>query len=48
MRRHTKRRIGRSQRCASFGHPQAGAFFPTVFQLATGGVRIVFADVEES
>ena len=26
---------------------QAGAFFPTVGDLATGGVRIVFADVEE-
>jgi uncharacterized protein (TIGR02118 family) len=25
----------------------AGAFFPTVFGLATGGVRIVFADVED-
>jgi uncharacterized protein (TIGR02118 family) len=25
---------------------QAGAFFPAVFGLATGGVRIVFADVE--
>jgi uncharacterized protein (TIGR02118 family) len=26
---------------------QAGAFFPQVFSSATGGVRIVFADVEE-
>jgi uncharacterized protein (TIGR02118 family) len=25
---------------------QARAFLPTVFQLATGGVRIVFADIE--
>jgi uncharacterized protein (TIGR02118 family) len=25
---------------------EAGAFFPSVFELATGGVRIVFADVE--
>jgi uncharacterized protein (TIGR02118 family) len=25
----------------------AAAFFPGVFELATGGVRIVFADVEE-
>jgi uncharacterized protein (TIGR02118 family) len=25
---------------------QAQAFLPTVFQLATGGVRIVFADIE--
>lgn len=27
---------------------EAGAFFPSVFGLATGGVRIVFADVEQS
>ena len=27
---------------------EAGAFFPAVFQLATGGVRIVFAGVEQS
>ncbi len=27
---------------------EAGAFFPGVFELATGGVRIVFADVEQS
>ena len=27
---------------------EAGAFFPAVFQLATGGVRIVFAEVEQS
>ncbi len=26
----------------------AGAFFPSVFELATGGVRIVFAEIEES
>lgn len=26
---------------------EAGALFPSIFQLATGGVRIVFADVEE-
>lgn len=25
---------------------QAEAFFPSVFQLATGGARIVFADIE--
>jgi hypothetical protein len=24
----------------------AGAFFPAVFELATGGVRIVFAEIE--
>jgi uncharacterized protein (TIGR02118 family) len=27
---------------------EAGAFFPTVFELATGGVRIAFADIEAS
>jgi uncharacterized protein (TIGR02118 family) len=27
--------------------PEAGALFPSVFGLATGGVRIVFAEVEE-
>ena len=27
---------------------EAGEFFPMVFQLATGGVRIAFADVEEA
>jgi uncharacterized protein (TIGR02118 family) len=27
---------------------QAGAFFPAVVDAATGGVRIVFADVEET
>ena len=27
---------------------EAGALFPSIFQLATGGVRIVFADVEQS
>jgi uncharacterized protein (TIGR02118 family) len=26
--------------------PEAGAFFPAVFALATGGVRIVFAAIE--
>jgi hypothetical protein len=26
---------------------EAGAFFPNVFELATGGVRVVFADIEE-
>jgi uncharacterized protein (TIGR02118 family) len=26
---------------------EASAFFPSVFALATGGVRIVFADIEE-
>ncbi len=27
---------------------EAGALFPSIFGLATGGVRIVFADIEES
>jgi uncharacterized protein (TIGR02118 family) len=27
---------------------EAGALFPSILQLATGGVRIVFADVEQS
>ena len=27
---------------------EAGAFFPSVIALATGGFRIVFADIEES
>ncbi len=26
---------------------EAGAFFPDVFEIATGGVRIAFADIEE-
>jgi uncharacterized protein (TIGR02118 family) len=28
--------------------PEAGQLFPSIFGLATGGVRIVFADIEES
>jgi uncharacterized protein (TIGR02118 family) len=28
--------------------PEAGALFPSIFGLATGGVRIVFADIEET
>lgn len=28
--------------------PAAAALFPSVFELATGGVRIVFANIEES
>lgn len=28
--------------------PEAADLFPSIFGLATGGVRIVFADVEES
>ena len=33
---------------AAVATEEAGALFPSVFELATGGVRIVFADVEES
>ena len=33
---------------AAVATDEAGAFFPVVFQLATGGVRIAFADVEET
>jgi uncharacterized protein (TIGR02118 family) len=28
--------------------PEAGALFPSIFGLATGGVRIAFSDIEES
>jgi uncharacterized protein (TIGR02118 family) len=28
--------------------PEAGAFFPSIFELATGGVRILFSDIEEA
>jgi uncharacterized protein (TIGR02118 family) len=28
--------------------PEAGALFPSIFGLATGGVRILFSDIEES
>jgi uncharacterized protein (TIGR02118 family) len=28
--------------------PEAGAFIPTIFGLATGGVRLLFSDIEES
>lgn len=28
--------------------PEAGAFFPSIFALATGGVRILFSDIEET
>jgi uncharacterized protein (TIGR02118 family) len=31
---------------AAVASEEAAAFFPAVFELATGGVRIVFADVE--
>ncbi|WP_213817084.1 EthD family reductase [Glaciihabitans sp. dw_435] len=33
---------------AAVATPAAGELFPTIFGIATGGVRIVFADVEES
>ena len=39
-------RLRRRER--SRGQPGGRAFFPGVFELATGGVRIVFADVEET
>ena len=32
---------------AAVATPEAAAFFPTIFGIATGGVRITFADVEE-
>jgi uncharacterized protein (TIGR02118 family) len=28
--------------------PEAGALFPSIFGMASGGVRILFSDVEES
>jgi uncharacterized protein (TIGR02118 family) len=28
--------------------PEAGVFFPSIFELATGGVRILFSNIEES
>ena len=33
---------------AAVATPEAAALFPTIFGLATGGVRILFSDVEES
>lgn len=33
---------------AAVATPEAAALFPSIFGLATGGVRIVFADVEEA
>jgi uncharacterized protein (TIGR02118 family) len=33
---------------AAVATAEAGALFPSIFQLATGGVRIAFADVEQS
>jgi hypothetical protein len=34
--------------CEAVTRPQAGEFFPRAFELATGGARAVFAEVEES
>jgi hypothetical protein len=28
--------------------PEAGEFFPAAFELATGGARAVFAEIEET
>jgi hypothetical protein len=28
--------------------PEAAALFPSIFGLATGGVRVLFSDIEES
>jgi uncharacterized protein (TIGR02118 family) len=33
---------------AAVATPEAAALFPSIFGAATGGVRIVFADIEES
>jgi uncharacterized protein (TIGR02118 family) len=33
---------------AAVATPEAAALFPSIFGLATGGVRILFADIEES
>jgi uncharacterized protein (TIGR02118 family) len=33
---------------AAVATPEAGALFPSIFGLATGGVRILFSDIEES
>jgi uncharacterized protein (TIGR02118 family) len=33
---------------AAVAGPEAGALFPNIFGLATGGVKVLFADVEES
>ena len=32
--------------CAAVATPEAGHLFPAVFALATGGVRILFSDIE--
>jgi uncharacterized protein (TIGR02118 family) len=33
---------------AAVAGPEAGALFPSILGLATGGVRILFSDIEES
>ena len=33
---------------AAVGTPEAAEFFPRAFELATGGARAVFAEIEES
>ncbi len=33
---------------AAVATPQAAALFPSIFGLATGGVRIAFSDIEQS
>jgi uncharacterized protein (TIGR02118 family) len=33
---------------AAVATPEAGALFPSIFGIASGGVRIAFSDVEES
>jgi uncharacterized protein (TIGR02118 family) len=33
---------------AAVATPEAGALFPSIFGLATGGVRILFSDIQES
>lgn len=33
---------------AAVATPEAGVFVPTIFALATGGVKLLFSDVEEA
>jgi hypothetical protein len=33
---------------AAVATPEAGALFPKIFEPASGGVRVVFADIETS
>jgi hypothetical protein len=39
---------GYDEASAAVTTPEMGAFFPLAFELATGGLRAVFADIEES